>query len=161
MADLATRDNVRENSLDFRSNFDQILSHLLSGSTSSAQQERKLIAAPPIEVWVDKEHKTYHLNIAIPGVNLNDVQLHLQGNNLSVTGEHKSEAEKKGADYLQREYSYERFRRTITLPDGLDLEKLTAQYKNGVLEVSAPFSSAAQPKRIEIQSQPKAQGAGA
>ena len=161
MADLARRDNVSENLFNFRNNFEQIFNQLVSGSASSAQHGRTLIAAPPIEAWVDNEQKKYHLSIAIPGVEPNEIQLNLQGNNLSVTGEHKNEDEKKGADYLHREFSYERFRRTITLPEGLDTEKLTAEYKNGVLEITAPFSSAAQPKRIEIQSQPKSKKAGA
>ena len=97
----------------------------------------------------------------MPGVDPKEVELHLRGNNLTVSGEHKSKAEKKGADHLQQEFSYERFERTIVLPDGVDAQKLTAEYNNGVLEVTAPLSESALPKRIEIKSLAKTKGASA
>ena len=119
------------------------------------------MAIPPIEAWVDNNEKKYHLSIAIPGMDLKDLQIDLQGNNLTVSGEHKSEGEKKDANYLEREFSLGRFERLITLPEGVDTEKLSAEYNNGVLEISAPLSASALPKRIEIKTQPKAKQAGA
>jgi HSP20 family protein len=120
-----------------------------------------LVAVPPIEAWVDKENKKYHLSIAVPGVDPKELQVDLQGNNLTVSGEHKADEEKKEADYLQREFAYGRFERTVVLPEGVDTGKLTADYNNGVLEITAPLSENALPKRIEIKSSGKAKGAGA
>jgi HSP20 family protein len=76
---------------------------------------------------------------------------------LTVSGEHKSENEKKDTNYLEREFSFGRFERLITLPQGVDTEKLSAEYNNGVLEISAPLNASALPKRIEVKGQGQGQ----
>jgi HSP20 family protein len=162
MANLARRERAFNELFDLRHSFDQIFNRMLRGSSSTGDREvRTLVAIPPIEAWVDNNEKKYHLSIALPGMDANDLQIDLQGNNLTVSGEHKSEAEKKDANYLEREFSLGRFERLITLPEGVDTEKISAEYNNGVLEISAPLSASALPKRIEIKTQPKAKQAGA
>jgi HSP20 family protein len=162
MSNLVRRDHIFDDLFDFRRNFDHIFNRFLTGSGSSPErQAQMLVAVPPIEAWVDNEEKKYHLSVAVPGMDPKEVQLNLQGNNLTVSGEHKSEKEKKEADYLHREFSFGRFERTIALPEGVDTDKLTAEYNNGVLEISAPLSASAMPKRIEIKASVKAKGAGA
>jgi HSP20 family protein len=147
---------------DLRSSFDHLMNRFLNHSTSTEDRSAKLIfAVPPIEAWVDNEKKEYHLSIAVPGIDPKEVQLNLHGHNLTVTGEHKSSEEKKEADYLEQEFSYDRFARTIVLPEGVEADKLTAEYKNGVLEVTAPLSESALAKKIEIKTSAKAKGAGA
>jgi len=122
------------------------------------------VAVPPIESWVDRENKKFHLSIALPGFDPKELQVELEGNNLTVSGEHQETDEKKDADYLQQEFSYGRMERTIVLPEGVDTSKLSAEYNNGVLEITAPLSEAALPKRIEVRpssSSAKAKGASA
>ena len=162
MANLARREHGFNDLFDLRHSFDQIFDRMLRGSSSTGDREvRTFVAIPPIEVWVDNNEKKYHLSIALPGMDPKDLQIDLQGNNLTVSGEHKSEAEKKGANYLEREFSLGRFERLITLPEGIDTEKISAEYNNGVLEISAPLNASALPKRIEIKTLPKAKQAGA
>jgi len=55
---------------------------------------------------------------------------------------------------LHEEISYGKFERTFTLPEGVDTDKLTAEYQNGVLEITAPVAAAALPRRIEIRTTP-------
>jgi HSP20 family protein len=162
VANLARTETVFTKLLDFRRDFDDMFSRFLTSSALGGERPtRQVVAVPPIEAWVDNEGKKYHLSIALAGVDPNEVQINLQGNNLTISGEHKSSEEKKNADYLQKEFSYERFERTVVLPEGIDTEKITAECNNGVLEITAPLSAAALPKRIEIKSLPKAKGAGA
>ena len=162
MVNLARREHGVNDLFDLRHSFDQIFDRMLRGSSSTGDREvRTFVAIPPIEVWVDNNEKKYHLSIALPGMDPKDLQIDLQGNNLTVSGEHKSEAEKKGANYLEREFSLGRFERLITLPEGIDTEKISAEYNNGVLEISAPLNASALPKRIEIKTLPKAKQAGA
>jgi HSP20 family molecular chaperone IbpA len=59
-----------------------------------------LIAVPPIETWVDKQKKEYRLSIAVPGMDQKDLQVSLQGNNLSVSGERKDNEQNKDAYYF-------------------------------------------------------------
>jgi len=162
MANLAKRQHMFNELFDLRSSFDHLMNRFLNHSTSTEDRSAKLIfAVPPIEAWVDNEKKEYHLSIAVPGIDPKEVQLNLHGHNLTVTGEHKSSEEKKEADYLQQEFSYDRFARTIVLPEGVEADKLTAEYKNGVLEVTAPLSESALAKKIEIKTSAKAKGASA
>ena len=162
MANLAKRQHMFNELFDLRSSFDHLMNRFLNHSTSTEDRSAKLIfAVPPIEAWVDNEKKEYHLSIAVPGIDPKEVQLNLHGHNLTVTGEHKSSEEKKEADYLEQEFSYDRFARTIVVPEGVEADKLTAEYKNGVLEVTAPLSESALAKKIEIKTSAKAKGAGA
>ena len=71
----------------------------------------------------------------LPGVDPKEVDISLEGNVLTVSGERK--AEKEEANY--REVSYGRFERRVRVPNGTDPEKIAAKYTNGVLEVSVPL----------------------
>ena len=53
--------------------------------------------------------------------------------------------------YLHREFAYGNFKRVVTLPAGVDVEKLAAEFNHGVLEINAPLAAAALPRRIEIK----------
>jgi len=97
----------------------------------------------------------------LPGVDPKDVNIQVFGNTLSISGERSSSRETKESDYLHREITYGAFQRLIELPEGVDKDKLTAEYRNGVLEIAAPFSAAALPRKIEVRSLPTAKGAGA
>src|SRR5467141_1929151 len=160
MANLAKRQHMFNELFDLKGSFDHLINRFLNKSTSAEEPTAHLIfAVPPIEAWVDNEKKEYHLSIAVPGIDPKEIQLNLHGNNLTVTGEQKGSREKKGTDYLEQEFSYDRFARTIVLPEGVDTMKLEAEYKDGVLEITAPLSESALPKRIEIKTPTKAKSA--
>ena len=162
MANLVKREHLFNELSELRHTFDRLFSRVLNHSTSTDEPEARLIfAVPPIEAWVDNDKKEYHLSIAVPGVDPKEVQLNLHGNNLTISGEHKSTDNRKNAAYLHQEFSYERFARKIVLPEGVETSKLTAEYKDGVLEVTAPLSESALPKKIEIKTETKAKGASA
>lgn len=129
---------------------------------------RLLTAAPPIEAWIDRAANEYRLSIAVPGVDPNDLQLHIEGSSLTVQGNQQPQTRSANTEYLQREFSRQRVHRTIALPDSVDTEKLTARYANGILEIVAPLKESAASKRIQINSgtqqttaQEQAKGAGA
>jgi len=97
----------------------------------------------------------------LPGVDPKDVNIQVLGNALTISGERSSSRETKESDYLHREISYGSFQRLIELPEGVDKDKLTAEYRNGILEITAPIAAAALPRKIEVKSLPAAKGAGA
>jgi HSP20 family protein len=162
MANLARRESIFDELFDFRRDFDGLFNRLLTGSASTGEHPMMLVASvPPIEARVDSKDQKYHLRIALPGVDPSEVKITVQGNTLTVSGEHKSDQEKKESDFLQKEFSYACFERAVMLPEGVDTEKITAEFNNGVLEITAPLSAAALPKQVEIKNLPKAKGAGA
>lgn len=85
----------------------------------------------------------------------------MQGNTLTISGERTDSRETRDADFLQREITYASFTRSVVLPEGVDKEKLTAEYRNGLLEITAPVSTASLPKKVEIKSLPASRAASA
>jgi HSP20 family protein len=162
MANLARSENMFDDLFDFRRDFDGVFNRLLKNNLkTNGSSAEILVAAPPIEARVDAADKTYHLRIALPGVSAEEVKLNLQGNSLTVSGEHKATEEKNDSNYLQREFFFERFQRTVPLPEDIDTERISAEYKNGVLEIVAPIKATALPKQIEIKTVPIANGTAA
>lgn len=87
----------------------------------------------------------------ISGVDPKNVDISIVGNQLIIKGERKMAEELKEGDYLFKELSYGRFERSITLPEGVDTEKVHAKYNNGFLEITLPASAALAPKKIPIE----------
>ena len=141
---------------DFRRDFDQMFNRIVSGwpfgeaPTSAASAA----FAPALESYVDNDAKTYHCRLALPGVDPKEVQIHAQGNTLTISGERKSQRKGKDLDLQFEEIWYGAFERTLTLPEGVDADKLNAEYHNGVLELTAPVAAAALPRRIEVKTAP-------
>ena len=75
----------------------------------------------------------------------------LNGNELTISGEVKNETEEKGKTVHRIERSYGKFRRVFNLSTDVDPEKVEAQYKNGLLNITVAKAEAAQPKRIEVK----------
>jgi HSP20 family protein len=159
MAFLTLRQSPVDDLFDFRRDFDSIFNRLLTNRSESRERSRTSI--PPIQAWIDNENKTYHLRVALPGVNPDEVQITAQGNTLTISGEHEASEDNEQADYLLREFSFKRFERTVTLPEGVDVGKINAEYGNGVVEITAPLSETALPRRIEIKNSEKSKAAKA
>jgi HSP20 family protein len=79
-----------------------------------------------------------------------DVEIEVKDNVLTVAGERKSESEQKGEGFHRVERSFGRFSRSLTLPRGVDAEKVKAEFANGVLEVRIPKPEEAKPTRVAI-----------
>jgi len=90
-----------------------------------------------------------HVRMDVPGVDPKDIEVSLTGNTLTVTGERK--AEREGADGGYREIQYGRFERTLTVPEGVDPEKIEARYAKGVLELKLALPASAQPRKVPVQ----------
>lgn len=163
MTNLIPRGSLFQDLFDFRRDFDQIFNRMVSGWPLS--DERSLAAsstfAPAVESYVDQDGKKYHCRVSLPGVDPKDVQIHAQGNTLTLSGERKVNRSSKDVDLLHEEISYGAFERTFTLPEGVDADKMTADYQNGVLEITAPVAASALPRRIEIRTTPLSKQIGA
>lgn len=163
MTNLVPRSSLFQDLFDFRRGFDQIFNRMLSGSPFGEAPASGTSAAftPAVESYVDKDAKRYHLRIALPGVDPKEVQIHAQGNTVAISGERKVQRSDKDVDIHWEEISYGAFERTLTLPEGVDADKLTAEYQNGVLEMTAPVAAAALPRRIEVRTAPMSKQIGA
>ena len=89
----------------------------------------------------------------LPGVQERDIDLKLEGNVLTLKGERRMEDEQKRENYHRVESFYGSFARSFTVPDSADLEKISADYKNGVLTVKIPQRPEVKPREIQITAQ--------
>jgi HSP20 family protein len=103
-------------------------------------------------VDVRETNKELRLDIELPGINPEDVELTAENGIMTIRGEKKSE--RKEGDEQSRyhvvERSYGSFMRSFQLPQGLDESKIEADYNNGILSVHIPKAALPQPRKIQI-----------
>jgi HSP20 family protein len=102
-------------------------------------------------VNVSEDGQNVYVRAELPGLTPDDVEMSVEGNTLSLSGERKR-AESGNAYYHRRERQTGRFQRAITLPDDIDTEKVEGVFKDGVLTVKLPKTEKAKPRKIEIKS---------
>ena len=151
--------NLYEELFGFRREFDQMFNRILTGKPWTEWAElpafkKEFNFTPAVEAYVDKEGKKYVCRVALPGVEPKELQVHAQGNLLTIHGERKLTRGMKEVELMEQEVAYGVFERTLTLPEGVIVERLTAEYVNGVLEIAAPIAVAALPRKIEIKTTP-------
>jgi HSP20 family protein len=90
------------------------------------------------------------LRADLPGLSESDVNIELEGNVLTVSGERKTEHEGRAAGYHRLERASGRFARSLTLREGVSAESITASFDRGVLEVRVPKPEERKPRRVAI-----------
>jgi len=102
---------------------------------------------------VSESDKEICIRADMPGMDEKDIQISLENNTLTISGEKRTEKEEKGQTYHRMERRYGSFSRSIGLPEGVDFDKIDAKFKNGVLTVKLPKPEAVvtQRKRIPIK----------
>ena len=109
---------------------------------------------PAVNIRETAEH--FEVEMAAPGMNKEDFKIELEGNELRITSEKEQENEmKEGERYTRREFSYQSFQRSFTLPkEVVDVEQIHAKYENGVLRLLIPKKEEAKqkpPRMIQIK----------
>jgi HSP20 family protein len=108
---------------------------------------------PPMDLVETDEH--FVLRADLPGLTESDVNIELEDNVLTVSGDRKAEHEAKGEGFYRVERSFGSFSRSLTLPKGIDPEAVTAGFENGVLEVRVPKPEQRKPRKIAIGDSPR------
>ena len=85
-----------------------------------------------------EDSKAFTVTAEMPGMSEKDIDLAISGDTLTIRGEKKEEKENKGRNYYYSERSYGTFSRTIPLPVQVDVDRVTANFKKGVLTVTLP-----------------------
>ncbi len=98
-----------------------------------------------------EEDEQFLVEAELPGLDLNTLELSVEGGNqLLLKGERKGPELKDGKWYRQ-ERGFGSFQRSVTLPRDIDAERVSAEYKNGVLTISLPKKPEVKPRRIEVK----------
>ena len=103
---------------------------------------------PPMDLVEAEDH--FVLKADLPGLAESDVKLEVQDGTLTISGERKAEHEQREKGWYRIERSFGSFNRSLTLPDGVDPDRIEAAFDAGVLEVRIPKPEATKPRRIEI-----------
>ena len=95
----------------------------------------------------------YHVELDLPGVKKEDIEITTEDNILTISGERKYRDESKEDEYYKVESIYGKFSRSFTLPEKIDVENIHAESSDGVLEVIIPKlkEEESKPKKIEIK----------
>ena len=103
---------------------------------------------PAMDLVETDEH--FVLRADLPGMTEEDIKIELEDGTLTVSGERKAEHESENEGYYRVERAFGSFSRSLTLPQGVDAEAVTAKFDRGVLEVRIPKPEQRKPRRIEI-----------
>jgi len=88
--------------------------------------------------------KAYEVTAELPGMDEKNIEVRLANRTLTIKGEKRDEKEETKKDYYMRERSFGSFQRILTVPEGIDSEKVEATFKKGVLTVTLPKTAEAQ-----------------
>jgi len=107
--------------------------------------------SPRVDVTEDNENLYVHAEV--PGVDKNDIKINLVGDVLTISGEKRSEEKDEKKNYYRTEINYGSFTRSFTLPSEVVIDKISAEYKEGVLNITLPKTEEAKivEKQIEIK----------
>jgi HSP20 family protein len=114
----------------------------------SVLNDRFVTKTPAVNI-AETENQ-FHIELAVPGLKKEDFKISLDKNVLSVSAEKKVENVEEGKKYSKREYSYNSFVRSFTLPEVADQAKIDAEYTDGVLKLSVAKKEEAKIQTREI-----------
>ena len=107
-------------------------------SFPAASDEAMTLAEWIPSVNIAETEQEFLVKAELPEVKKEDIKVNVENGTISITGERKVEQEEKNVKYHRVERSYGRFERSFTLPEEADAEKITSEYKDGILTVHLP-----------------------
>jgi len=124
--------------------FDDTLFPTLTGSDELSLGNWR----PVVDIYEDEE--AIVVKADLPGVDKKDIKVDLKDRVLTLEGERSHENEVKKENYYCKERAFGRFHRAFTLPEGVDSDKIKAEFKDGVLKVEIPKPEEKKPKKIAV-----------
>jgi HSP20 family protein len=105
---------------------------------------------PPVDIYQTDSHELV-MKAELPDLDRDDIQLRVENNTLTISGQKKMDSAVKDHQYHRIERMFGQFSRSFTLPPTVDTNAIGAEYKNGVLTVRLPLRDEAKPKQIQVQ----------
>jgi len=105
----------------------------------------------PFANLAKKKDGDFHVEIDLPGVKKEDIEVKIDNNILTVSGTRKMKKEVNKNDYYLMESSFGRFERSFTIPKGIDQDRVNAEYKDGRLTIDLVKEESLKPKSVEVK----------
>lgn len=131
------------------------LDRLFGSSFPSRNGEKEALTVAQWSPLVDisEDAKEYLVKAELPDLKKEEVKVNVENSQLTISGERKSEKEEKGRKFHRIERSYGSFLRAFTLPEAVSSDKVTAEFKDGLLTIHLPKDEKAMPKSIDVKVQ--------
>src|SRR4029434_966326 len=104
---------------------------------------------PPVDIYENGNHELI-IKVELPAMTREDIDVTIENNTLTLHGEKKVEQDVKEEQFHRVERSYGSFNRSFAVPSTVDVAKVSAEYKAGVLTIKLPFREEAKPKQIKV-----------
>ncbi|MBI1958860.1 MAG: Hsp20/alpha crystallin family protein, partial [Candidatus Rokubacteria bacterium] len=131
---------------DIQGEMDRFFDGFFCGAVASGTPDR--VWAPPVDMYETKDELV--VTVEVPGLSEKDVHLSITGEVLTIRGERRQGREVKEENLYRGERWFGRFERTLPLPIPVQPDKVTATYRDGVLNVKLPKTEDIKPKEIRI-----------
>ena len=128
----------------FSQEFNRLFNTLFDAGEAPAQRW-----LPAMDLVEADDH--FVLKADLPGLSEEDVAIEIQDHTLTVSGERKAEHEEHERGWYRVERQFGRFSRSLTLPEGIDADAVSASFDKGVLSISIPKPEERKPRRVEIR----------
>ena len=133
---------TRGNSFDDVFNFQREVDRLFNQFWSDLPTRRAAGSSPSFQVNATDDG--WRIDVPLPGIDPKDVSLEVAGSNLTIRADVPGEGTDRNVSHYEQ---------TLTIPQFLDVEKLTASHRHGMLRLSLPLKESVKPRRIQIETQ--------
>jgi HSP20 family protein len=130
-----------------RNEFDRLFDSFFN---PSYEEETALSAFNPA-VDIVEEDQAYQVHVELPGLSKDDIKLNIKDNYLSISGEKKRESKVEEKNYQRTERIFGSFQRNFRLSDSVEVDKIEAEFKDGVLNIVIPKKKESLAKQIEVK----------
>jgi HSP20 family protein len=134
---------------NLRSEVDQLFDSFFGTGRQGGQTRAAAVWAPPVDLREDENN--YYVSAELPGLKLDDINIELENNTLTLKGERRFERKQDGENYHVVERSYGSFFRSFMLPKNVNVEAIDANYADGVLSITLPKREEVKPRKVEIR----------
>lgn len=139
--------NPMRDMLSFNNRADRIFNDFFYPSRGM-QMSKDSSWNPRVDIYEDED--AIVLKAELPGVEKDNIVVDVEGRVLTLKGERSSDNEVKEESYYRRERTFGSFERRFNLPDNVDPEKITADYKDGILKLGIPKPDENKPRQITV-----------
>jgi HSP20 family protein len=146
--------NIVKQELKFPTFKNLIESFFESDFPLMGNQLSKFIGSTIPSANIKETNENFQIELAVPGLKKEDIKIDLDQDVLTISSEQKEEKTEEKDNYTRREFNYSSFSRSFYLPEIADTDKISAEYKDGVLNILIPKKESAikkPQKRIEIK----------
>ncbi len=134
--------NIVKNEIRFPS-FRNLIENFFESDFSSLESTFRSISGTIPSANIKEREDGFEIELAAPGLKKEDIKINLDNNVLTISSEQKEEKTEEQNNYTRREFNYSSFSRSFYLPESADADKVSAEYKDGLVSIAIPKKESA------------------